>query len=201
MRTLLTTPAGLPVPFGRGLTRHERELFRVNFHTEPEAARRLLPEPLQLASDASASVLFTRFCNIFGNESYVEVSLAIDATFEGQAGAYVVGVYTDSIQSITLNRDLYVQPILYANPELDHGQGVISGRLSIAGERVVTATGSFAAEPIDELDAIDIAMQRKFFLKVLGSPFLLQTPRPTLFALDPFAVEVVEAFAAVHGYI
>lgn len=196
VRNLLTTPAGVAIPFGRGLMRHEREVFRVDFHTEREAARRLLPEPLLLTDDACASVHFTQFHYIFGNESYIEVSLSIDASYEGKVGAYIVSVHTDNIPSLLLNRDLYVQPIVYGNPALDREHGVITGRLSVAGERVVTATGSFAAELMSEQDAIDIASQRKFFLKILGSPFLQQKPEAVLFELSPASLEIVEAF---HG--
>lgn len=194
---LLTTPANVPAMSARGSFRHRRSVLRVDYVTDADAARILLPEPLQMPAIPRASIYLTQYHDMFSDRPIIEVAQAIEAVSpSGVIGDFVQAVYTDSIPALVGNREAYLQPVLYGSGSIRHRHAVTDFALRINDVVVLQGSAGYKSEPIATEDAADLFMRPKFFLKVLGSPLLGEPPRPTLFSLQPAELDITEAHRA-----
>ena len=192
---LLTTPANVPVIAYPAARHIRRDVLRVDYLTDEHAARKLLPEPLELGLIPRASVFFTQYFDSHGDEPLLEVSQAIEALSPaGVLGDYVQSVYTDDVTTIIRNRDAYVQPILYGVGSITQRDGAINFSLDVGNTTVIRGSAGYRSETMFSEDAVALLHRPKFFLKVLGRPVLGEPARPTLFMLKSAPVEVREAY-------
>ncbi|GEB45718.1 hypothetical protein MTE01_16630 [Microbacterium testaceum] len=172
--------------------------MRVDYVTDEHAARKLLPEPLELPLIPRASVFFTQFFQSHGDIPLLEVSQSIEAISpDGSVGDYIQSVYTDNVASIIHNRDAYIQPILYGVGSLTHRDGATNFSLTVGQTVVVRGSAGYRSEPMLDQDAVEFLQRPKFYLKVLGRPALGEPAKPTLFKLRNSNVDVSEAYVDV----
>ncbi len=194
---LLTTPANVPAMSARGSFRHRRSILRVDYVTDAEAARILLPEPLQMPPIPRASIYLTEYHDMFSDRPIIEVAQAIEAVSPaGAVGDFVQAVYSDSIPALISNREAYLQPVLYGAGSMTHRHAVTDFALKINDVVVLQGSAGYKSEPIAPDDVTELFTRPKFFLKVLGSPLLGEPSQPTLFALQPSELDIAEAHRA-----
>lgn len=192
---LLTTPANVPVIAYSGARNIRRSILRVDYVTDEHAARKLLPEPLQLPLIPRASVFFTQFFQSHGDVPLLEVTQSIEAVSStGVVGDYIQAVYTDNVTSIIHNREAYLQPVLYGMGSIVHRDGASNFSLTVNDTVVVRGSAGYRSEPMFADDAVEFLKRPKFFLKVLGRPALGEPAKPTLFMLRSAKVDVSEAY-------
>ncbi len=192
---MLTTPANVPVIAYSGARHIQRSVLRVDYVTDEHAARKLLPEPLQLPLIPRASVFFTQFFESHGDTPLLEVTQSIEAVSPaGVTGDYIQAVYTDNVTSIIHNREAYLQPILYGVGSLVHRDGASNFSLTVSDTVVVQGSAGYRSEPMFIDDAVTFLQRPKFFLKVLGRPALGEPAKPTLFLLRSSQVDVSQAY-------
>ena len=80
----LTNPAFPPGPY-RFIN---REYFIIQYRTDPEALRRVVPEPLALREPV-VNYEFIRMPDSTGFGDYTESGQVIPVSFQGQAGSYI----------------------------------------------------------------------------------------------------------------
>lgn len=195
VRQIFTTPANVPVIAFSAARDIRRSILRVDYVTDENAARKLLPEPLRLPLIPRASVFFTQFFRSHGDMPLLEVSQSIEAVSPaGVVGDFIQAVYTDNVTSIIHNREAYMQPILYGVGSLQHQDGASNFSLTVNDTVVVRGSAGYRSEPIFNEDAVEFVQRPKFYLKVLGRPALGEPAKPTLFMLRSAKVDVSEAY-------
>lgn len=198
VRRLLTTPVNVPFYRTRASAPHVRDTTRFDYFTDYEAARKLLPEPLQLDDVPKASIVFTQYQDIFADAPLIEVSQVIHAHLDGVSYDYVSAVYSDSMLTLLINRALFIQPILPGNPSIAHVDGTTRMDLSVGGDEVIHTTSVYKCEPMDAADAVTAAERPKVFLDVLSMAFRLEPSRQSLVAVAPEQVRVREAYVSPY---
>jgi len=194
---LLTTPANVPALSARAAFAHRRVTLRVDYVTHPDAARMLLPEPLDVPPIARASIYVTQYHDMFAEAPVVEMAQAIEAVSpDGRTGDFVQAVYTDSVPALIGNRESFLQPTLFGSVSITHQNAVTDFALRINGVDVARGSAGYKTEAINHQDAAELFGRPKFFVKVLGSPLLGESTRPTLFGLEPANLVVTEAYRA-----
>ncbi len=192
---LLTTPANVPVFSYRASLAHQRSILRVDYVTDEHAARSLLPEPLALTAIPRASVYVTQYFDVLADSPIVEVAQAIEAVSpDGVVGDFVQAVYTDCIPAIIVNREAFLQPLLFGKGSVRHKDAVTDFSLTVNDTEVVRGSAGYKSEPMFFEDAMEFLRRPKFFLKVLGRPMLGEPSNPTLFALTSAEHKVTDAY-------
>jgi len=91
----LTNPAFPPGPY-RFIN---REYFIIRYRTDPEALRRVVPEPLELAEPV-VNYEFIRMPDSTGFGDYTESGQVIPVSYQGQAGSFVIRCFSMIIRPL-----------------------------------------------------------------------------------------------------
>ena len=134
----LTNPAFPPGPY-RFV---KREYFIIQYRTDPEALRRIVPEPLEL-TEPVVNYEFIRMPDSTGFGDYTETGQVIPVRFEGADGVYVHSMYLDDEAPIAGGRELWGFPKKLAQPKLAVEIDTLVGTLNYGSVRI--ATGTMAA--------------------------------------------------------
>lgn len=194
---LLTTPANVPALSMHAMFSHRRETLRVDYITHPESARMLLPEPLEVPPIARASVYVTQYFDTFSTDPVIELAQAIEAVgTDGRVDDCVQAVYTESVPALVGNRESFLQPSLFGAVSISHRNAVTDFSLRINDVEALRGSAGYKTEAIAHDDALELFGRPKFFLKILGAPWLGEPTRPTLFGLEPTDLVISEAYRA-----
>src|SRR5258708_30380754 len=119
--TVRTTAFAMPMTnpaFPRGPYRFtNREYFIIQYRTDPEALRRVVPEPLEL-TEPVVTYEVIRMPDSTGFGDYTESGQVIPVRFRGRKGGYTHCMFLNDEPPIAGGRELWGFPKKLANPTL-----------------------------------------------------------------------------------
>ena len=136
-----------PVPF------RDVEFLSLQYRTDPDAIRRLVPPPLEPNGD-TVLVHVARMGDVPGlganmHECNVMVGVTL-ATPNGQvSGAYSPYFYLDSDRGIAIGREVQGQPKRFASVDLAVRGDLVVGTVSANGIEILTGTLPYKIQPAD----------------------------------------------------
>ncbi len=147
----ITSPSFAPGPYQF----RNREFLIIEYETELEALRRVVPEPLEVCRPA-VKYEFIKMPDSDGFGSYDESGQVIPVQFNGQPGNYVHAMYLDDLAPIVGGREIWGFPKKYAQPEMrvdkiskDCYLGVLKyGELEVARATMAYKWQQLGAEPL-----------------------------------------------------
>jgi acetoacetate decarboxylase len=158
----LTAPS-----FPRGPYRFvNREYFIITYRTDPEALRRMVPEPLEIG-EPIVKYEFIRMPDSTGFGDYTESGQVIPVTYKGMAGGYVHAMYLDDDAPIAGGREIWGFPKKLATPTLRTEKDTLVGTLDYGSVRVATGTMGYKHTTIDNGLALKSLRAPGFLLKII----------------------------------
>jgi acetoacetate decarboxylase len=158
----------------------DREYMVITYLTDPEALRRVVPRPLELA-DPIVKYEFIRMPNSTGFGDYTESGQVIPVRFNGQSGGYVHSMYLDDDPPISGGRELWGFPKKLATPTLKVEHDTLVGTLDFGSVRVAIGTMGYNHATLPPVDAVRALEEPGFLLKIIphvdGSPRILELVR------------------------
>jgi acetoacetate decarboxylase len=166
----LTSPSYPPGPY-RFVN---REYMIITYRTDPQALRRVVPEPLQF-DEPLVKYEFIRMPDSTGFGDYTESGQVIPVSFNGVHGGYVHSMYLNDDAPIAGGREIWGFPKKLAEPSLASVKDALVGTLDYGGQRVATATMGFKHRTLDNAKVLETLKQPNFMLKII--PHVDCTPR------------------------
>ena len=166
----LTSPAFPPGPY-RFVN---REFFIINYRTDPEALRAVIPAPLEM-TDPIVKFEFIRMPDSTGFGDYTESGQVIPVSFRGQKGGYVHSMYLNDHAPIAAGRELWGFPKKLAFPELRVEKDTLGGVLRYGPVPVAVATMGYKHRTLDHGPILESLLAPSYLLKII--PHVDGTPR------------------------
>jgi acetoacetate decarboxylase len=152
----------------------DREYLVITYETDPEALRRIVPEPL-MVEEPLVKYEFIRMPNSTGFGDYTETGQVIPVTFNGRKGGYTHCMFLNDHPPIAGGRELWGFPKKLANPVLHTEIDTLVGTLDYGPVRIATATMGYKHVEAD-LGAVRASLELpNFLLKII--PHVDGTPR------------------------
>lgn len=218
----LTNPSYPPGPY-RFV---DREYMIVTYRTDPEALRRVVPEPLEIVEPV-VKYEFIRMPNSTGFGDYTESGQVIpvrlpDGNGGGQTGGFVHAMFLDDDPPIAGGRELWGFPKKLASPVLRVERDTLVGTLDFGPVRIATATMGYKHRAVPDAAILHALAEPGFLLKIIphvdGTPRICELVRyylrdvvvkggwsgPAALELHPHALApvsdlpVLEVLSAVH---
>ena len=143
-----------------------REYFIIQYRTDPEVLRRLVPEPLELAEPV-VNYEFIRMPDSTGFGDYTESGQVIPVSFQGKVGSYTHQMFLNDHPPIAGGRELWGFPKKLAQPTLAVETDTLVGTLNYGSVRVATGTMGYKHRALDPaLEARKLAAPN-FLVKVI----------------------------------
>lgn len=157
-----------------------REFLVITYRTDPDALRRVVPEPLQVP-EPLVKYEFIRMPDSAGFGDFTESGQVIPVRFDGTDGGYSHAMYLNNGPATLGGRELWGFPKKIADPTLEvHGDTLV-GTLDFGPVRVATGTMGFKHQALKLDDVLDSLKQPNFLLKVIphvdGSPRICELVR------------------------
>jgi acetoacetate decarboxylase len=166
VRNQLTTPLGAPA-FPRPPFRfHNREYLNITYRTDPEALRRLVPEPLSIPEPLVRFEVM-KMPDTTGLGSYHESGQAVAVEYEGEHGEYIHAMYVDNHPAIASGREISAFPKKLGEPKLFVDSDTLVGTLDYGTLRVATATMGYKHEAMTTEAALAEIGVPTFMLKLV----------------------------------
>ena len=171
----LTTPLGAPAyPPGAPYRFTDREYLNITYRTDPEAVRRVVPEPLEV-TEPLVRFEVMKMPDVTGLGSFTESGQVLRVEHEGEPADYLHCMYVDSLPSIASGREISAFPKKLGAPSLYLDTDTLVGTLDYGSLRVATATMGYKHAELDEAAAREEIGQPTYGLKLL--PGYDRTPR------------------------
>ena len=126
-----------------------REFMLITYESDPEAIRRIVPEPLEPNKDNLVCFEWINMPDSSGFGSYTESGCVIPCTYKGEACNFVVQMYLDDEAPIAAGREIWGFPKKYAHPKLEVAKDTLTGTLNYAGQLVAMGTMAYKYENLD----------------------------------------------------
>ena len=137
-----------------------REYMIISYHSDPDAIRAAVPEPLVPASDI-VNYEWMRMPDSSGFGDYTETGTVIPCLLDGEPVNFPVQMYLDDESPIASGREIWGFPKKHAAAKLLLATDTLTGTLRYAGERVALGTMAYKHEPMaDSLDAAHQAIAK-----------------------------------------
>lgn len=163
----LTTPLGAPAyPPGGPYRFTDREYLNITYRTDPEAMRRVVPEPLEVGEPLVRFEVM-RMPDVTGLGSFTESGQVLRVLHDGEPADYLHCMYVDSLASIASGREISAFPKKLGAPSLYLDTDTLIGTLDYGSLRVATATMGYKHRELDEAAARDEIGQPTYGLKLL----------------------------------
>ena len=158
----LTNPAFPPGPY-RFIN---REYFIIQYRTDPDALRRIVPEPLEV-TEPVVNYEFIRMPDSTGFGDYTESGQVIPVSYRGQAGGFTHQMFLNDHPPIAGGRELWGFPKKLAEPKLAVEIDTLVGTLNYGSVRIATGTMGYKHRPLDTtVEARQLAAPN-FLLKII----------------------------------
>src|SRR5271167_1464947 len=158
-----------------------REYLIVTYLTDPQALRRLVPEPLEVdVNNPLVKYEFIRMPDSTGFGDYTESGQVIPVSFRGRKGGYTHAMFLDDEPPIAGGREIWGFPKKYGVPRLKVVKDTLTGTLHYDEERVAMGTMRFKPVSLaDRLDEVAVGIGKlnvnlKFIPDVDGKPKVVQ---------------------------
>ncbi len=147
-----------------------REYLIISYRTDPEALRRVLPEPLTF-DEPVVKYEFIRMPDSTGFGDYTESGQVIPARLPpelggGQAG-YVHAMFLDDDPPIAGGRELWGFPKKLAQPSLRVERDTLVGTLDFGGVRIATGTMGYKHRTVPDEKILDALRMPGLLLKII----------------------------------
>jgi acetoacetate decarboxylase len=144
----------------------DREYFIIQYRTDPDPLRRLIPEPLELAEPV-VNYEFIRMPDSTGFGDYTESGQVIPITYRGQAGSFTHQMFLNDHAPIAGGRELWGFPKKLAQPRLTVETDTLVGTLDYGSVRIATGTMGYKHRALDtNAEAVKLAAPN-FLVKVI----------------------------------
>lgn len=177
--TISSMPIASPT-YPRGPYRFvDREYFIVTYETDPDAIRRLLPEPLKPDGSNSVFYEFAYMPDSSGFGVYTQTGIVIPCLFEGQPMHHVSQMYLDCEPPISGGREIWGFPQKLGKASLKIAQDTLTGRLDYAGQPVAIGTMTYKHEHLSDTESLiarlgSTRVNLKLIPHVDGTPAIAQ---------------------------
>lgn len=158
----LTNPAFPPGPY-RFVN---REYFIIQYRTDPDALRRIVPEPLELGEPV-VNYEFIRMPDSTGFGDYTESGQVIPVSHKGQAGSFVHQMFLNDHPPIAGGRELWGFPKKLAQPKLTVEIDTLVGILNYGSVRIATGTMGYKHRALDTAIEAQKLAAPNFLLKII----------------------------------
>ncbi|MGA5319245.1 acetoacetate decarboxylase [Streptomyces seoulensis] len=171
---LFTTPVDSPAYAPTRYRFTDREYLNIYYRTDPEALRRLVPEPLTV-TDPVVRFEIMRMPDTTGLGDYTEAGQLIAVEHEGEKGEFNLAMYVDSVPAISSGREYSAYPKKGGSPTLYVDSDTLVGTLDYGTLRVATATMGYKHHVLDPDEALAEISTPAFMVKTV--PHYDGTPR------------------------
>ena len=151
-----------------------REFFIINYRTDPDALRAVIPAPLEM-TDPIVKFEFIRMPDSTGFGDYTESGQVIPVSFRGQKGGYVHSMYLNDHAPIAAGRELWGFPKKLAYPELRIEKDTLGGVLRYGPVPVAVATMGYKHKTLEHGPILESLLAPSYLLKII--PHVDGTPR------------------------
>ena len=158
----LTNPAFPPGPY-RFVN---REYFIIQYRTDPNALRQIVPEPVEL-TEPVVNYEFIRMPDSTGFGDYTESGQVIPVSYQGQTGGYTHQMFLNDHPPIA-GRELWDFPKKLAQPKLAVEIDTLVGTLNYGSVRVATGTMGYKHRALDTVAEARKLAAPNFLLKILS---------------------------------
>ncbi|CAL2073408.1 MULTISPECIES: acetoacetate decarboxylase [Streptomyces] len=163
---LFTTPVDSPAYAPARYRFTNREYLNIYYRTDPEAARRLVPEPLTVI-DPIVRFEIMRMPDTTGLGDYTEAGQLIAVEHEGEKGEFNLAMYVDSVPAISSGREYSAYPKKSGSPTLYVDSDTLVGTLDYGTLRVATATMGYKHHAMDPAEARAQVCSPNFMVKTI----------------------------------
>lgn len=125
-----------------------REYFIIQYRTDPDALRRIVPEPL-VPTMPVVNYEFIRMPDSTGFGDYTESGQVIPVSYQGQAGSFTHQMFLNDHPPIAGGRELWGFPKKLAQPKLTVETDTLVGTLDYGSVRIATGTMGYKHRTLD----------------------------------------------------
>jgi acetoacetate decarboxylase len=143
-----------------------REYFIIQYRTDPEALRRVVPEPLAI-TEPVVNYEFIRMPDSTGFGDYTESGQVIPVSFEGRHGSFVHQMFLNDHPPIAGGRELWGFPKKLAQPSLVVETDTLVGTLNYGSVRVATGTMGYKHHILDTTVEAKKLAAPNFLVKII----------------------------------
>jgi acetoacetate decarboxylase len=143
-----------------------REYFIIRYRTDPEALRRVVPEPLEIVAPI-VNYEFIRMPDSTGFGDYTESGQVIPVRFQGETGSYTHQMFLNDHPPIAGGREIWGFPKKLAQPSLKVETDTLVGTLDYGSVRIATATMGYKHRALDIPAEAQGLRAPNFLLKVI----------------------------------
>lgn len=143
-----------------------REYLNIVYRTDPEALRKVVPEPLEIDGDLVRFEVIG-MPDASGLGSYTECGQVIPVRFNGERGGYTHAMYLDNYPAIAVGRELFSYPKLLGSPKLYVDSDTLVGTLDYGTLRVAIATMGYKHQLLDLQKAHQELSAPNFMMKIV----------------------------------
>jgi len=186
----LTSPAFPPGPY-RFV---DRQYFIIRYRTDPEALRRVVPEPLEIIEPV-VNYEFIRMPDSTGFGDYTESGQVIPVRYQGQVGGYTHQMFLNDHPPIAGGRELWGFPKKLAQPTLAVETDTLVGTLNYGSIRIATGTMGYKHQAVDAAAVNAALLAPNWLLKIM--PHVDGTAR--ICELVEYALEDIDLKGAWTG--
>lgn len=163
---LFTTPVDAPAYAPTRYRFTNREYLNIYYRTDPDALRRLVPEPLTV-TDPVVRFEIMRMPDVTGLGDYTEAGQLVAVEHEGEAGEFNLAMYVDSVPAISSGREYSAYPKKSGSPSLYVDSDTLVGTLDYGTLRVATATMGYKHHAMDPDEARTEICSPNFMIKTV----------------------------------
>ncbi|MFZ3326019.1 MAG: acetoacetate decarboxylase [Methylocella sp.] len=127
---------------------YDREYFVIEYRTDPDALRSVVPEPLEI-SDPLVKFEFIRLPDTTGFGDFTECGQMIPVRFRGGSGIFVHSMYLDDEAPVAGGREIWGFPQKLARPKLCHESEVLVGALHFGSVLCAVASMGYKHKELD----------------------------------------------------
>ncbi|MFI9272004.1 acetoacetate decarboxylase [Kitasatospora sp. NPDC052896] len=163
---LFTTPVDSPAYAPTRYRFRNREYLNIHYRTDPDALRRIVPEPLTV-TEPIVRFEIMRMPDTTGLGDYTEAGQLIAVEHEGEAGEFNLAMYVDSVPAISSGREFSAYPKKSGSPKLYVDSDTLVGTLDYGTLRVATATMGYNHYAMDPAEARAEICSPNFMVKTV----------------------------------
>lgn len=157
-----TSPACPPGPY-RFV---DRQYFIIRYRTDPEALRRVVPEPLEILEPV-VNYEFIRMPDSTGFGDYTESGQVIPVRYRGRTGSYTHQMFLNDHPPIAGGREIWGFRKKLAQPKLAVETDTLVGTLDYGSVRIATGTMGYKHRSLDLEAEKQGLLAPNFLLKII----------------------------------
>lgn len=172
----------------------DRQYFIIKYRTDPEALRRVVPEPLEIIEPV-VNYEFIRMPDSTGFGDYTESGQVVPVRFQDRVGGYTHQMFLNDHPPIAGGREIWGFPKKLAQPTLAVETDTLVGTLNYGSVRIATGTMGYKHRSLDIAAEAESLRSPNFLLKVI--PHVDGGPR--IYELVTYYLEEVTVKGAWSG--